>query len=70
MERWRPRGRPSFLVDGEEGATPGGRGDSCLEHVGARTSGDDLVAQAQAVKVVTVNTTAASVLAADGGHAR
>jgi hypothetical protein len=36
----------------------------------ARTSGEDLVAKAQAVKVVTANTTAASVLAADGGHAR
>jgi hypothetical protein len=37
---------------------------------GARTSGEDQVAQAQAVKVVTANTTAESVLAADGGHAR
>jgi hypothetical protein len=37
--------------------------------VGA-TSGEDLVTQAQAVKVVTANTTAASDLAADGGHAR
>jgi hypothetical protein len=36
----------------------------------ARTSGEDQVAQAQAVKVVTANTTAESVLAADGGHAR
>ncbi len=37
---------------------------------GARTSGEDLVAQAQAVKVVTASTMAASDLAADGGHAR
>ncbi len=37
---------------------------------GSRTSGEDLVVQAQAVKVVTANTKAASVLAADGGHAR
>ncbi len=37
---------------------------------GARTSGEELVAQAQAVKVVTASTTAASDLAADGGHAR
>ncbi len=37
---------------------------------GARTSGEDLVAQAQAVKVVTASTTAWSALAADGGHAR
>jgi hypothetical protein len=35
---------------------------------GARTSGEDLVAQA--VKVVTASTTAASALAADGGHTR
>jgi hypothetical protein len=37
---------------------------------GARTSGEDLVAQAQAVKVVTASTTDWSALAADGGHAR
>ncbi len=38
--------------------------------LGARTSGEDLVAQAQAVKMVTANTTAASDQAANGGHAR
>ena len=70
VERWRPRGRPSSLKDGEEGAAPGGRRNPGLEDVGARTSGEDLVAQAQAVKVVTASTTAASDLATDGGHAR
>jgi hypothetical protein len=38
--------------------------------LGARASGEDLVDQAQAVKVVMASTTAASALAVDGGHAR
>jgi hypothetical protein len=38
--------------------------------VGGQDLREDLVAQAQAVKVVMASTTAASALAADGGHAR
>ncbi len=31
VEKWRPRGRPSSLKNGEEGAAPGGRRDPGLE---------------------------------------
>ncbi len=37
---------------------------------GTRTWREDLVAQAQGVKMVTANTTATSDLVTDGGHAR
>ena len=59
LKEWRRGGRPWQ----QQRPWLGGCG-------GARTSGEDLVAQAQAVKVVTASTTAASDLAADGGHAR
>jgi len=36
MEKWRPRGRPSPLKNGEEGAAPGGRRDPGLEDVGGQ----------------------------------
>ncbi len=70
VEKWRPRGRPSPLKNGEEGAAPGGSRDPGLEDVGGQVLRRRSGAQAQAVKVVTASTTAASDLAADGGHAR
>jgi hypothetical protein len=36
VEKWRPRGRPSSLENGEEGAAPGGCGDPGLKHVGGQ----------------------------------
>ena len=36
VEKWRPRGRPSSLKNGEEWATPGGRRDPGLEDVGGQ----------------------------------
>jgi hypothetical protein len=70
VEKWRPRGQPSSLENGEEGAALGSHRDPDLKHVGGQNLREGPVAQAQAVKVVTANTTAASALAADGGHAR
>ncbi len=43
---------------------------AALEDVGSRALGEDLVAQAQVVKMVAANTKAATDLAAHWGHAR
>jgi hypothetical protein len=62
--------RPAIFLRGWRGPPLAAAVTLAWSMWGARTSGEDLVAQAQTVKVVKANTTAASLLAADGGQAR
>jgi hypothetical protein len=59
------RGWPTYLEDGEKGAV---LKTLAWRTWGASTKREDMMAQAQVVKVATANTTATSDLAADGGH--